>query len=269
MSNEELVAEIQTGRTELVELLWENVEKLISWRAHRFLSILSATGLCHGVEIGDLINTGYFAVLAAVKTYDPEKGKFSSWLILYLKNAFAEATGYRTEKQRGDPLRYALSMDAPLEDEDGDTVGDLQADPAATIPFENVDDAIFYGQLRQALEKAISELPATQAEVIRRRYWDRQTLEEIGEAIGKSTERIRQLEDNAILAMRMPPHSNQLETFVEQRTPYYLHIGSREFQRTHTSATEKIVFLREKLKKEGKWKYDSKRMVKPVSGTTD
>ena len=252
MSNEELVAAIQAGQMELLPHLWENVEKLILWRANRLLSMLSAAGLCHGVESGDLVNSGYFAVLAAVKTYEPGQRKFSSWLLQYLQTAFAEATGYRTEKQRSDPLRYALSMDIPLEDEDGATLGDLQADPAATIPFENVDAEIFRGQLRNALDEAISNLPDIQALVIRRHYWDQQTLEEIGEEVGKSTERLRQLEEQAIRTMRTPQNHNQLESFVDRRTPYYLHVGPQEFQRTHTSSTEKIVMLRERVRKERK-----------------
>ena len=252
MSNEELVAAIQSGQTELLPQLWENVEKLIAWRANRFLSAISATGLCHGVESGDLINSGYFAMLAAIKTYEPEQSKFSSWLLQYLQTAFAEVTGYRTEKQRSDPLRYALSMDMPLEEEDSDTLGDLHADPAATIPFENVDAETFRGQLHNALEEAISNLPDIQAVVIRRHYWDQQTLEEIGVAIGKSTERARQLEEKAIRAMRKQPCSRHLEDFVDQRTPYYLHVGPMDFQRTHTSATERLVLLRERLRNERK-----------------
>lgn len=252
MSNEELVAAIQAGQTELLPQLWNNVEKLIVWRANRLLSMLSAAGLCHGVESGDLVNSGYFAVLAAVKTYEPGQRKFSSWLLQYLQTAFAEATGYRTEKQRSDPLRYALSMDMPLEDEGGDTLGDLQADPAATIPFENVDAEIFRGQLRNALDEAISNLPDIQALVIRRHYWDQQTLEEIGAAISKSTERVRQLEENAIRILRTPAHRIMLDQFLEKQTPYYLHVGPQEFQRTHTSATEKIVMLRERIREERK-----------------
>ena len=252
MSNEELVAAIQAGQTELMPQLWENVVKLISWRANRLLAVLSAADSCHGIEIGDLINSGYFAVLAAINTYDAEKCLFSTWLQWYLKTAFAEAIGYRTEKQRNEPLRYALSMDAPLEDADGDTLGDLQADPSATIPFEDVDAAVFRGQLHHALEEVISGLPEVQAEIIRRHYWEQQTLEEIAAIVGKSSERVRQLEEKAIHAMRTPSVSDRLEDYVERQTPYYLHIGPQEFQRTHTSATEKIVLLREQLRNERK-----------------
>ena len=252
MSNEELVAAIQAGQAELMPQLWENVEKLIAWRANRFLSAISATGLCHGVEIGDLINSSYFAVLAAIKTYEPSQSKFSSWLLQYLQTAFAEASGYRTEKQRSDPLRYAWSLDTPLDDEDGDAIGDLYADSAATIPFENVDEAMYRNQLHQVLDESITQLPAVQAEILRRHYWDQQTLEDIGAEIGKSTERVRQLEGRAIRMLQTQPFRESLDTFLERQTSYYLRVGPQEFQRTHTSATEKIVLLRERIREERK-----------------
>lgn len=252
MSNEELVAAIQAGETERIPQLWENVEKLVCWLANRTLAAISAVNLCRGIEAGDLINSGYFALLAAIKTYDPSQGQFASWLRLYLKTAFAETTGYRTEKQRNDLLCRALSLDTPLEDENGDVIGDLQADPAADVPFENVDDAIYRRQLHQVLDETIERLPAVQAEIIRRHYWEQQTLEEIGAVVGKSTERVRQLEERAIRTLRTPPHIENLEVFLERQTPYYLHVGPQEFQRTHTSATEKIVMLRERIREERK-----------------
>ncbi len=252
MSNEELVAAIQAGQTELIPQLWGNVEKLIAWRANSFLAANSATDLCRGVEIGDLVNSGFFAVLAAVKTYDPTQSKFSSWLLQYLRTAFAEAVGCRTEKQKSDPLRYAMSIDAPIADEEGDALGDLQADPNASVPFENVDDAIYVHQLHQALEQVVSDLPEAQAEVIRRRYWGQQTLEEIGVCISVSTERARQLEEISLRTMAAPPYRNRLENFLDWKTPYYLHVGPHEFQRTRTSSTEKIILIRERMREKQK-----------------
>lgn len=252
MSNEELVAAIQAGEMELIPRLWENVEKQVAWHANRTLAAMAVANCCRGIEAGDLINSGFFALLAAVKTYDPAQGKFASWLCLYLKTAFAEAAGYRTERQRSDPLCYAVSLDTPLDDEGGDVVGDLQADPTANVPFENVDEAIYRCQLHQVLDETIERLPAVQAEIIRRHYWGQQTLEEIGAEVGKSTERVRQLEGNGIRALRTPPHRETLDLFLERQTPYYLRVGSQEFQRTHISATEKIVLLRERMREERK-----------------
>lgn len=245
MTNEELVVLIHTGATEYMGKLWEQVAGLVKWSARR---ILPALGERSGVELDDLIQSGYLALVAAVATYVPENGAFSSWLIFYLKTAFAQASGYRTEKQRNDPLRFALSLESPLGDEDGDTLGDLQPDPTSTAPFEAVDERIYREQLRQVLESVLDQLPPPQAQTIRGRYFKGATLEELAADMGKSLERIRQLEAKGLDQLREPPLRKQVETFLEKQTPYYLHVGPTTFQRTHESSVEKIVFLRERLR---------------------
>lgn len=96
MSNEELVTVIQAGAVELMGQLWEQVEGLVKWKAKRIMTVLEG---CpgRGVEFEDLYQSGYLAMVAAVNTFDPAAGSaFSTWLMYHLKNAFAEATGYRT-----------------------------------------------------------------------------------------------------------------------------------------------------------------------------
>jgi len=186
----------------------------------------------------------------------------------HLQTAFAEATGFRTEKQKRDPIRFAASLDAPLEELDGDTLGDLQADPAAGIAFDAVDYGIYQEQLRSELDKAICDLPPPQAEIIRRRYWKQETLNQIGVSMGVSTERVRQLEDQSLRTLQGSTCRDRLESFLDRKTPFYLHIGAQEFQRTHTSATEKIILLRERIRERQKGSMiDGQRMVKPIPRT--
>lgn len=244
MSNEELAARIQAGETNLMEDLWEQVAGLVKWAARRIMPALGNRG---GVELDDLIQSGYLALVAAVASYAPDNGSFSSWLMYYLKTAFAQASGYRTEKQRNDPLRFAVSLEAPLGDEDGNTVGDLQADPTSAAPFEAVEERIYREQLRQVLESVLDQLTPAQAETIRGRYFQGATLEEVAADMGKSMERIRQLEINALDQLRRDELRNQLETFLNN-TPYFLHVGPATFHRTGESSVEKIVFLRERLR---------------------
>lgn len=245
MSNEELAARIQAGETNLMEDLWEQVAGLVKWAARRIMPALGNRG---GVELDDLIQSGYLALVAAVASYAPDNGSFSSWLMYYLKTAFAQASGYRTEKQRNDPLRFAVSLEAPLGDEDGNTVGDLQADPTSAAPFEAVEERVFREQLRQVLDSVLDQLPPQQAQTIRGRYFDGSTLDELAADMGKSLERIRQLEANGLDRLREPQLRKQLEDFLEIRTPYFLHVGPTAFHRTGESSVEKIVFLRERLR---------------------
>ena len=85
-----------------------------------------------------------------------------------------------------DPLNHCTSLDAPLDDEDGGTatLGDLQEDPAAVAELETVEDELFREQLHSAMEEVLAKLTSREANVLRRRYYQRQPLREVGEAYG-------------------------------------------------------------------------------------
>lgn len=243
MSNEELVALIQSGGRDKLPELWEQVEKFVALQARRRVLLSGGLG---GVEAEDLYQSGYIALVAAVDSYDPETGRsFISWLALALKTAFAEAGGYRSRKQARDPLHRAGSLDAPIGgDEDNGTVGDLQADPSAAQDFQSAEDRLYLEQLHNALEKDLAELPDDQAETLRRRFYQNRSLKEIAASEGVYPETARQWQEKGLRALR---RRRELRKFVEERTPYYLRVGVSEFQRTGESAVERIVFKREKL----------------------
>lgn len=135
MTNEELVALIQNDERDKLPELWEQVERFVAQQANRRMVLFSGIG---GVELGNLYNAGYLALVAAANTYDPNAGRtFIGWLALSLKTAFAEAGGYRSRKQAHDPLHRAGSMDAPVGDENDTSIGELIADPGATQDFQN------------------------------------------------------------------------------------------------------------------------------------
>lgn len=248
---ENLVIRIQNGEPDLMPELWENVHHFIAWRARQVLAIIGNRG---GAEVDDLVNSGYFALLDAVRTYKPEESGFCSWLSVHLKNSFSEATGFRTQTQKNDSMRYSVSLSTPLDDESGDALGDILEDPEGAFGFEQVEQDVYVEQLRVALQEQIEKLPPSQAETIRYRYFDGNTYAEIGCLLDISTSRAQQLEDEAIRKLRDPETRKRLEAFVEGRTPYYLQTGPEAFQRTHTSAVEAIVFLRERLRRYGERK---------------
>ncbi len=152
MSNEELVADIQAGAVDLTGQLWEQVEGLVKWKAKRIMTVLEG---CpgRGVEFEDLYQSGYLAMVAAVDTYDPASGaSFSTWLMYHLKTVFAEATGYRTQKGRQEPLNNYLSLDTPLTDDaDSDNLMDVVADPAGLQWREHLEESMWRKQLQEAV----------------------------------------------------------------------------------------------------------------------
>lgn len=238
MTNEELVSEIRRGKHGLMETLWERAEPFVL-QAVRRASV-------PGAEPDDLRQSGYLALAAAVETYDPERGaSFLHWFALALKTAFAEAGGYRTKRQANDPIRNAVSLDAPMTEEpDADALETAIADPAAQEAFAETEEAIWRRQLHDALEAEIGKLSPRQAAVIRNFYWKRRTLDEIGRDYGVSKARAGKIKQEgfSLLARKAA-----LRQFMEDMTPYYNRVSVRAFRRTGESATERAVFVRERI----------------------
>lgn len=246
MTVEEIAAEIQDGREDLIVELWERVRNFVTWQAKRFYK---ATGGVGGVEVDDLVQSGYFAALKAVKYFDRNDGiMFNTVLGNCLKTAFADASGMR--RNRKDPLQHAVSLEAPAgrEYDDGETLGDLIPDSSADFSAI-IAEKDYSEKLQAAVGAAVDDLPVEQRETIRRRYYGNQTYDEIGRAAGVTPSKARTLEHDALVNLRKP--SAGLWRFVEDRTPYYLHVGVKSFNSTRTSAVEKIVIMRDQMRKNG------------------
>jgi len=97
-----------------------------------------------------------------------------------------------------------LSLEAPLGEEDGSSIGDFVADPNAVAPAAAADLAQLQADIREALE----ELNPREREVVMLRFGlaDGQvrTLEEVGKAFGVTRERIRQIESKTLAKLRHP-----------------------------------------------------------------
>lgn len=63
MTNEELVTRIQAGERRLLPDLWDQVEGLVKWQAHRTMAGMREMAACCGVEFDDLYQSGYLAWL--------------------------------------------------------------------------------------------------------------------------------------------------------------------------------------------------------------
>lgn len=241
MSNEELARRIQNGETDLIPTLWEQVRRFIyreAYRRHR------ATEGLGGVEVDDLVQSGYIALVKAVASFQPDgEYAFLTYLGKQLKTSFAEAGGYRTSKR--DPLNDADSLDAPLTDDTDTTKGDMLADPVDQ--YEDAERRIWLEQLRDALGKAMEDLPPEWREVLRRYYWDGQTLEEISAATGIHKNNVDNRRHKGLKQLRRNVQRYGLDQFVEDRTPYYARVGVDSFMGTHTSAVEYAVIRRETL----------------------
>lgn len=137
------------------------------------------------VEFDDLYQSGFLAMMEAVRTFDPDGGSsFLSWMgNNHLKTAFMTALGARTEKQRQDPLHTAASLDAPLQVDEDLTIGDMVQDPVDCMA--KADRRIWLEQLHDELDRALDTLPAEQRTALRRRFYHGMTFAEAAALAGE------------------------------------------------------------------------------------
>jgi RNA polymerase sigma factor (sigma-70 family) len=98
---------------------------------------------------------------------------------------------------------HVRRLDDPIEDSEGElgTLGDLLSDPLSAEAYEQVVDALAGEQLRALL----SRLTDREREVVRARFGfdgSQQKLVDIGQRLGLSAERVRQIEERALVKLR-------------------------------------------------------------------
>jgi RNA polymerase primary sigma factor len=98
--------------------------------------------------------------------------------------------------------RRPVSLETPIDDEGDSTFGDFVEDVNSPAPAEEVATHLLHEQLQQALDR----LPPREAQILRLRYGLEDgrvyTLEEVGQTIGVTRERVRQLEAQALNRLR-------------------------------------------------------------------
>ena len=198
MTNEELALQIRAGERGKIMELWAQVRRFALWRARRWARV------GRGVTVDDLEQEAFIALLDALERWREADGPLLSVYALRLKAAFTAATGRRTQRDRLDPLDRALSLEAPVGDEDDTlTLADVIPDPQAAEALEGVG-------VWDTLHRAVEGLPEGQREEIRRRYWLNQTTAEIAADTGVPEKEVRKLEAAALRALRHPRISRAL-----------------------------------------------------------
>ena len=241
MSNEELVKRIQGGEDLWLEL-WEQVKGFIYSRAIRVDNALQGYqrlryGSVGVVELDELGDAGYIAMVRAVETYKDDCGAlFTTWLAKHLLNEFAEAAGYRTKLARLDPIRTASRLDKPV-GESGSVLGDFVPDPSQST--ERVDEDVWQEQLAAVLHSILEELDEDQRDVIHQRYWLGLLPGEIAEARGETVTEVNRLEHMAIKELRHPKRKDRLREF--HRFDCYRGTGLKAYRSRGASVQEQYI----------------------------
>lgn len=204
MSNEELVLLIQQGQEQYIAELWENNEAFVAYQANKRL-----IGVPEHLQYlrDDMVNESYFHFLKAINLFQAEKGvKFLSYLSYHLKNGFDDVLfGGRSDRARKEPLNRAVSIDIPVNDAEGLTLGETLLDETAEGEFNDFLDMDFIRSVNGILQEGIGMLQGLQRDIMEEMLRTGHGLTEIRRALGgadREASRYRTTYDKAIRALR-------------------------------------------------------------------
>ena len=108
-----------------------------------------------------------------------------------------------------------FSLDAPLSEEEENTLGDVIEDVRERGPMELTDQLL----LREEIRKVLGQLTLRERQVIELRFGlvddHDHTLEEVGKKLKVTRERVRQIEERAIRKLRHPQASRILKEYLD------------------------------------------------------
>ena len=110
--------------------------------------------------------------------------------------------------------RRPLSLELPIDEEGDSELGDFIENDEAVAPADVVSSSI----LRDLLRNVLEDLPPREVRILQMRYGlvdgETYTLEEVGQKLGVTRERIRQIEVQALSRLRHPAHARKLRDFL-------------------------------------------------------
>ncbi|MGD2104923.1 MAG: RNA polymerase sigma factor [Anaerolineae bacterium] len=110
--------------------------------------------------------------------------------------------------------RRPLSLELPVDEEGDSELGDFIENDESAAPADVVSSSI----LRDLLQDVLEDLPPREVRILQMRYGlvdgETYTLEEVGQKLGVTRERIRQIEVQALSRLRHPAHARKLRDFL-------------------------------------------------------
>jgi RNA polymerase primary sigma factor len=165
----------------------------------------------HGVAFIDLIHEGNLGLMEAAQRFDPgRKVRFISYAVWWIREAMMHVLADQTRAFSFPPKLFArlggrgddLSLSAPTRADAPGVLGDAMADERLTP----VEDALIRRAELERLAAALGDLDRRERQVVRLRFGlgddEPRTLQEIGDRLRLSRERVRQIEARATEKLR-------------------------------------------------------------------
>ena len=234
MTNEEIVLQLQseqkrTRQRPLLELLYLQNKGIINKLANSY-------SYDTGLEFDDLVQEGYFCMIAAAAAYDPKAGyKYLTYL--------ANALRWRFKRMKHG-LHDHVSLDQGLSYDDELCMYDV-------IPDKNIDlegnmlDEFFMSEVGKDLQRALDGLTKPEKRIICQRYNEGLSNSDIAILNGYRDA------NGASYALQKAMHNLRRAPILKKWRPFfsdqaaaaaYQHIGVSGYQRTGISSTEKAAY---------------------------
>jgi RNA polymerase primary sigma factor len=145
------------------------------------------------VDFAEIVSEGNMALIRAVDKFNVDRGfKFSTYACRAILKAFSR-TSLKSARHR---TRFPVEFEPDMER------SDWQDRRRGAVEEDCVDE------LRAIVDRNLADLSSVEETVIRRRFnWQQQeesplTLEEVGQIIGVTKERVRQIQNKALMKIR-------------------------------------------------------------------
>ena len=155
------------------------------------------------VDFSEIVSEGNMALMRAVDKFNVDKGfKFSTYACRAILKAFSR-TAMKSSRYK---THFPVEFEPEMEKSDWD---DRRRD---MVEEDCIDE------LKQIVDRNLADLSDTEQTVIRRRFnWQQQedtplTLEEVGKIIGVTKERVRQIQNKALLKIKSVMEEGVLRT---------------------------------------------------------
>ncbi|HRK30596.1 MAG TPA: sigma-70 family RNA polymerase sigma factor [Tepidisphaeraceae bacterium] len=145
------------------------------------------------IDFAEIVSEGNMALLRAVEKFNVDRGfKFSTYACRAILKAFSRAAQKHSRHRQHFPVEF----DPELEKSDW-------ADKRRDVVEQDLTD-----ELKQIIDRNLADLSTIEQTVLRRRFnWMQEeespmTLEEVGKIIGVTKERVRQIQNKALIKIR-------------------------------------------------------------------
>lgn len=237
---EELIARLQDNPTDQ-DTQWALMRAnrgLVFHIAIRYRDILER---CPSVDLEDLAQAGFLALVPAALSYDAGRGKtWGAWAGWYINRAVKKELGFKfgTDRESGrqteTPPPVLVSLDGPISQDEPEsgTLCDLIEDPDAISPQEAAERV----NLSALVREKVAALPDRQAQIITAFDLDGQSMKSISEAWGVSLQRVSDLRQRGFKRLRC----SCARLWRDYSPNYHKHKSVSAFQRSGSSVTEDL-----------------------------